>query len=181
MEFDRFEIYEKQDSKYKHHRTVYKGNEWTRKYILCDKKKRLSIHHAYFGLGSFFDTAKQFDIQDEYENKIGSIQGYFFTCCPAEFYFYKENGELFGVAQLDPSWAHLTVKDANEDVIYTCDKTFHFNVEEKRSNFYRSQKSSSTDQYHWTITYDDRFEFDSRFFWPFLCFISEVWWPGITE
>ena len=183
IEFHEFEIYKKESSTFETYRTVLKADEWSRTYVLYENEQPLSKHQAHFGRGSFFDAAKQFDVQDAQGNKIGYIQGRFFTKYGAEFLFYRANGDLFATAQLDKAWSHLTLKNLDEEVIYTCYKTFHFNLDsESLFSYFNSKKRRySSDDYYWTINYDDRLEFDSRFFWPFMCFISEVWWPGLTD
>ena len=173
-EFTKFHISEKQtNGQLNPMATVEKPKTWSRGYQLkMGGKRYASFYSQPWSWGSLFDSAKEFFLYDAEENIIGRISGSFFSSQPAEFYFYDKQDVLFAKAILDPSWSELTIQSLEEEPFIICKKTFE--VKNSWVHF-------DTPDYFWRIKKLLSDRFDSRFLWPFVSFISEVWWSGVTK
>ena len=130
----------------------------TKKYKFSKNREQLSILEAEYGWGSLFDSAKTFKVIDENGEKLGVIDGSFFTSQGAEFTFYDSYSNPFATALLSSDYCSLILKDNYEETIFSC------------------KKSRRRIEYHWHISQNDEIDFDGRFFWPFMAFIADNWW-----
>lgn len=144
---------------------VEKLNEWTRAYVYKIGDRILSTHRAsLFSAGSLLDCLKQYEVLDENNHLIGTVEGNYYTNAAAEFSFFNEQRELLARARLN-STKQLEIRSPNETLLVTCTKTL------KSDGAW-----SPAYEYFWTIQQEDNASFDPRFLWPFLGFIGEVWW-----
>jgi|GEM_PF-2422343 len=147
-------------------RMVELSRRVTRGYTLTKDNKPVAFHDCFLhSAGTLFDSAKKFYVHDADDTVIGCIDGAFFTWDCADFTFYDENNEPFAQAILSDGYSTLTVTNLKDATSFTCIKTlFEPNFNEVR--------------YYWSICLDGQELTDERFFWPFMAFISEVWWWG---
>jgi hypothetical protein len=151
--------------------TVENLNEWTtRAYAFKVGDLILSTHRAsLLSYGSIFDCLKQYEIYDENNQVIGFIEGSWDSSAAAHFFFYKGDRELFAQAILDPSYSKLTISTPDGQVLITGEKT-------KNVSDYYSWFSSSDEYYYWEFKKEKKELLNELFFWPFIAFLSEVWW-----
>lgn len=182
IDFHWFDIYVLSGSTWVSFGSISKPSEWTRTYQFYQNERLLSTHRSRYNFGSIFDAAKTFEVVGSDLTPIGYIDGNFFSKQAAEFYFYDDKSQLFAIAHLDDNWSNLVIENLDGQPICVCKKLFHYNFHRYDLFSYISpQEASSTpNQYKWLITTNDDQVFDSRFFWPFMSFISEVWWAGQT-
>jgi hypothetical protein len=143
--------------------TVENLNEWTRSYAFKVNDKVQSTHRAcLFSSGSLFDRLKTYEVYDENNQLIGSVEGSWDVA--ACFFFYKENRELFAKATLDPTFSHLTITAPDGHVLITGEKTLRA---------FWSHTYQPPTVYYWTLTEEE--PCNPLFLWPFMGFLSEVW------
>ncbi len=144
----------------------------TRSYAFKMGNSTLSTCYSnFFSTGSCCDSLKTFTIEDENQEIIGSIEGSYFAPRHPEFCFYDKERTLFARAVLETesfsfigcTSSVLTVSSPDGEPLFICTKTL-----------YRNPQGYFV--YHWTVKKASLEPFDGRFFWPFLSFISEVWW-----
>jgi hypothetical protein len=108
-----------------------------------------------------------YEIYDESNQLIGFIEGVWETNAAACFCFYKENHEFFAKASLDLSSSKLTISSPDDEVLITGEKTLQAS---------RFPSSYFSNKYYWKIKKEKEHPFNASFLWPFIGFLSEVWW-----
>lgn len=152
--------------------TIEKLNDWTRGYAWKQQDSILSTHRSFLlSCGSFVDSLKRYEVRDEEENLIGTIEGIWFTKDPAEFFFFDSDHKVFAKAVLNPTRFELIFKDPEGKSLVICRKTLHIRPGMESTDC----TSFKTPEYKWRIQMNDP-SLDERFLWPFMAFISEVWW-----
>ncbi|NGX38934.1 MAG: hypothetical protein KR126chlam1_00251 [Chlamydiae bacterium] len=169
--FNKFIIEKSSDSNLIPYGTVYKPYALTRTYVYTSKMGHpCSIHHAYLvSFGSLFDFLKEFEVTDEKGTPIGLIQGNWDSDQSALFYFFDDQNQLFAKATIDSSYSELSISTPEDQKIFDCKKTFVIG-----GNWW-------SDRYYWTIEKVNQTSFDERFLWPFISFVADMWWPGVTK
>ncbi|MCX6991367.1 MAG: hypothetical protein NTX49_09970 [Chlamydiae bacterium] len=148
--------------------TIEKLNEWTRAYIFKVGDTVLSTHRAFLlSSGTVFDCLKVYEIYDERNQLIGFIEGVWDTNAAACFFFYNENHELFAKANLDFSYSNLTISTPDDQILISGKKIINASC---FSSYYYPN------EYYWKIKKESQQPFNAAFFWPFMGFLSEVWW-----
>ncbi len=169
--FEKFLIYRNRISKRNLYGEIQKPNYASRAYTFNKNEQVHSLHHAYmFSWGSLFDRLKEFEVIDEKGESIGVIQGNFYTDQSAEFSFFDDEQECFAKAVIDNDYSTLAISTPEDQNLFLCKKTFT-----------HDWISDSDPVYFWTIEKSDKTQFDERFLWPFIGFIADVWWKGLTS
>jgi len=172
--FHRFDIYEGNSNIRSGY--VDKLNERTRTYRLFLRGQQLStMYSPFFSLGSLMDSLKTFEVLDEQDNSIGQIVGKFFTSNPSKFDFYDKQGKYFCTASLNRAYSQLTFQNIEGENLVLCNKSFSYKV----GGWF--EDDGMVTRNYWRIDEVSSSSIDPRFFWPFLSFIAEVWWSGVTE
>jgi hypothetical protein len=128
-----------------------------------DGKYAGSQYPAYFSLGFFSDSLREFTVYDESNNILGLAKGIRDTDAAAEFHFTNQEGQFFAKAILNREYSCFRIVDNNDQELFVCTKVF--------------RDSFSTVTYYWNIrSMDDEHRLDERFLWPLLSFICEYWW-----
>jgi len=166
-DFTRFEIYQGS----KKIGSVEKPDTWTRWYSFSSDDETLATHQAcLFTHGSLLDFLKEFDVCDDDGVYLGSIVGSWFTKDAAKFWFRNESGEYFAKASLSPDYSQLVIATPDNSPLYLSKKTFSF-----------AHTATDRPKYFWSVDKVSEDLFDERFLWPFMAFVAEVWWKGLTE
>jgi len=175
INFDSFQIRELSEISSKLHGTVEKLPEWSRAYQFKIGEEVLSTHYSsVFSWGSLHDSLKYYEIYDGQQNPIGHIEGKYDTDARAEFLFFNENNELFAKGVLSKSQLAVDINNINNTTIFKCQKHFKTNVYDLFNPPVFTKCLNV--EYFWTIKKLEDSDFDQRFLWPFIAFISEVWW-----
>jgi hypothetical protein len=154
------------------HGKIDKLNEWTQAYKFIINDEVISSHYSYlFSFGSLFDSCKYFDVYDNTNTFIGSIEGNFSVEASAEFLFYDKDHQLFAKAYINSSNPQITISSPEGQPLITGIKIFH-----DYGPFYNNPSFQRSPDYYWKIKMNDNGSLDPRFLWPFIGFISEVWW-----
>lgn len=148
--------------------SVEKLREWTRAYIFKVGDTVVSTHRAFLlSSGTLFDRLKTYNIYDESNQLIGFIEGVLDLNAAACFLFYKENREFIAKATLDLSSSKLIISSADDEVLISGVKTLYI-------SWFESPYTPN--KYYWEIKKEKEHPFNACFLWPFLGFLSEVWW-----
>jgi hypothetical protein len=144
--------------------SVEKLSERTRAYVFKVGDMVISTHRSsLLSAGTLFDCLKIYEIYDGSNQLIGFIEGVWDTNTAACFFFYKENHELFAKATLDLSSSKLTISSPDDEILITGGKTL------RTSQVFPNK-------YYWKIKKEKEHPFNICFLWPFIGFLSEVWW-----
>lgn len=171
--FEKGIVYGLEKNKQKVIGTIEKLSEWTRAYIFKVGDTVVSTHRAFLlSSGILFNCLKTYEVYDESNQLIGFIEGVWNTDAAAYFLFYNENHELFAQANLDLSSSKLIISTPDDQVLVTGRKILHV------SSDYRPWSASGyfSNQYYWIIKKEKEESFNESFLWPFVGFLSEVWW-----
>ena len=165
-----YEIYTEAENDLVFYGIVEKWNEWTRTYTFKAKDGSLSTHRSsFFSYGTFLDRLKEFEIRDDENVLLGYIAGSYYTDAQAEFLFFNDQHELLAKANVHRSNPQLTIHSPDGQILITGIRTLR--------NLSSGPSYTPPDyEYFWTIKKEDNISFDSRFLWPFVGFIAEVWW-----
>lgn len=175
MNVSRFEVKDEQTDQIV--AEVEKPNSWTREYNLVENGKVVAHHQAFFvSMGCLMDSMKDFLVQGEDGESLGRICGAWLTDGAAEFYFYDADGAHFATAYLVKNYSRLVIQDAMGNFVWEADKVFKWH---KKYSSIRLPPRGWV-EYEWNVTEMDDNSVDPRFVWPFLSFISEVWWQNET-
>jgi hypothetical protein len=145
--------------------SVEKLSAWTPGYVFkLDDLVLCTYHSPLFSVGTCFDYLKEYEIYDENNQVIGYIKGAWDADNAAHFFFYKEEQEPFAEAVLDLSRSNLRITTADDQTLITAVR-------------YLNMKSYSIDnEYYWKIKKEKGETFNTCFLWPFIAFLSAVWW-----
>lgn len=144
--------------------TVERLSEWIRAYVYKVEDIVLSTHRSFFlSQGTLFDSLKMYEIYDENNQLIGFIEGEWNSDAAACFRFCNEKYEVFAIASLDLSASKLTISTLDGKILITGEKTLNANWFTKN-------------EYYWKIKKEDEQPFSAYFLWPFVGFLSQVWW-----
>lgn len=171
-DFESFAIYAVSDIGDIPQGTIEKPDRPTRSYALKIGDEVVSSHSAsFFSSGIFFDSLKDYEVLDSEGRSLGRVEGKFSSRKAAEFFFYDAQNNKFATAQLANDHSQLIIHTPDREALIVCTKTFQYDP-------------ASLDLYpiyYWTVRKPEEAPFDGRFLWPFLAFISEIWWKGTTD